>query len=129
MVLRLIKGKQESRGPNGKREFQEGGTQMSTNTQKLRVLRSRTDHDLLVIVNRELDRGLAMVEAAASRNSPLFTKAEKAFSTATALVPRIVGLGEGDRLRIEKTVKELWSRLAQVPQYANVRPYPASVAS
>ena len=101
---------------------------MSTNTQKLRVLRSRTDHDLLVIVNRELDRGLALVQAA-SRNSPLFTKAEKAFTTATALLPRIDGSSQGDRLLIELKVAELRSRLAQVPMYANRRSFPASVAS
>ena len=102
---------------------------MSTNTQKLRVLRSRTDHDLLALVRRELDRGFALVDVAASRNSPLFTQAEKALSTATALLPRISGLSQDDRLSSEETLKGLRSRLDQVPAYANVRPYPASVAS
>ena len=35
---------------------------MSSNTQKLRVLRARTDHDLLVLIDRELDRGFALVD-------------------------------------------------------------------
>ena len=73
---------------------------MSTNTQKLRVLRSRTDHDLLVVVNRELDRGFAVVEVAASRNSTLFTQAQKAFTTAAALLSRIAGLSADDRMRL-----------------------------
>lgn len=116
------------RGPRRSPEFLMAA-QMSTNTQKLRVLRSRTDHDLVVVVTRELDRGLAMVEAAASRNSPLFTQAEKALSTATALLPRINGLGQDDLQCIETAVQQLRSRLDRVPLYANVRPFPASVAS
>jgi hypothetical protein len=102
---------------------------MSTNTQKLRVLRARTDNDLLVLVSWELDRGFALVEAATTRNSPLIAQAEKALATAMAQVPRIASLSDGDRLRIEARAKELRSRLDQVPVYANVRAYPASFAS
>ena len=102
---------------------------MSSNTQKLRVLRARTDFDLVVLVQRELDRGLALVDVAASRNSPLFAQAENAAATATRLLPRIAGLSDGDRLRMEGRVKELRFRLEQVPVYANVRAYPASFAS
>ena len=102
---------------------------MSTNTQKLRVLRSRTDHDLLALMRREVDRGFALVDVAASRNSPLFTKAEKTLNTATALLPRMSGLSQDDRLRTEEAMKRLRSRMDQVPMYANVRSFPASVAS
>ncbi len=102
---------------------------MSSNTQKLRVLRARTDHDLLVVVRLEIDRGLALVDAATTRYSPVFTQAEKALSTATMLLPRITGLSAVDRLRIEAKAAELGSRLAQVPVYANLRSFPASVAS
>ena len=103
---------------------------MSTNTQKLRVLRSRTDADLLVLVNCEINRGFALVDVATTRDSPVFAQAEKAHDTATALFPRIAGLPESDRLRIETKVKELRSRLDQVPADANVGSYyPASFAS
>ena len=102
---------------------------MSTNTQKLRVLRARTDHDLLVLVSRELDRALALVDLATTRNSPIFARAERAVGTAAALLPRISSLSEGDRLRFESRLKELRARLEQVPAYANVRSYPASFAS
>ena len=102
---------------------------MSTNTQRLRVIRSRTDHDLLILIERELDRGLALVDVAASRNSPLHTKAQKAHDTAAAMLPRIAGLHPQDRLRIEGRLHELRSRLDRVPAYANLRSYPASFAS
>jgi len=102
---------------------------MSSNTQRLRVIRSRTDHDLLILIQRELDRGLALVNVTATRNSPPFAQAQKAHQTAMSLLPKISGLDDYDRLRIEAKVTELRSRLEQVPMYANVRAYPASVAS
>jgi hypothetical protein len=102
---------------------------MSSDTQKLRVLRARTDHDLLVVVSRELDRGLALSDAVATRNSPLFAQAQKALNTATALLPKISDMSQGDRLRIEGKAAELRSRLERVPVYTNVRALPASVAS
>ena len=102
---------------------------MSTDTQKLRVLRARTDHDLLVLIQRELERGFALVDVATTRNSPLFAQAQKAFATATALLSRISGANDGERLRIEKQVKELGARLEQAPVCASMRSYPASFAS
>lgn len=102
---------------------------MSDRTKKLIALRNRTDLDLLVLVNRELDRGIAQVEAATTRNSPLFAQAEKSYKTAKALLPRIAGLREDNRLRMESKLDELRCLLNQVPVYANVRSYPASVAS
>jgi len=100
---------------------------MGDRTRKLVALRARTDHDLLVLVQRELTAGLALVDAATTRNSPLFAKAQKALATATALLPRISGLNQEDRLQIEENVKRLRSRLALVPVYA--RSFPASFAS
>jgi len=102
---------------------------MSTNTQKLRVLRSRTDHDLLVLVSRELDHGITMTDVMTTRNSPLFAQARRSYETATSILPRISGLSQDDRLRIEAKVKELRARLDQVPVYANVRSFLVSVAS
>jgi hypothetical protein len=102
---------------------------MSSNTQKLRVLRSRTDHDLLVLVNREIDRGFALLDVMTTRNSPLFAQAEKALTTAATLLPRISGVNDSDRLRIESKLQELRSRMVQVPAYANVPGYPVPFAS
>lgn len=102
---------------------------MSSNTQRLRVIRSRTDHDLLILIQRELDRGLTLVKVTATRNSPPFAQAQKAHETVMSLLPKISGLDDCDRQRIEDKVKELQSRLDRVPMYANVRSYPASAAS
>jgi hypothetical protein len=106
-----------------------GGANMGERTRKLLTLRARTDHDLLVLVARELDRGFALLDVATTRNSPLFAQAEKAFAAATAILPRIAGLSADDRQRIEAKVEQLRSRIEEVPAYANVRSHPASIAS
>ncbi len=90
---------------------------MSDRTRKLVALRARTDHDLLVLVNRELDRGFAHVDVATSRNSRFFAEAEKAFATAEALLPRISGLTGDERVKVEGRLKALRLRMDQVPWY------------
>ncbi len=100
---------------------------MSERTDKLIALRSRTDHDLSILVQRELDRGFTLAEAARTRNSPQFAPAVKSCETATALLSRITALNPDDRMRMESRAKELQSKLAQVPLYSNARP--ASMAS
>jgi hypothetical protein len=102
---------------------------MTSNTQKLRVLRARTDHDLLLLVQREIERSCALADVVTSRNSPLFPQAEKAYQTAASLMPRISGLSQDDRLRLEAKVKTLRLALDRVPAFANVRAYPVSFAS
>jgi hypothetical protein len=101
---------------------------MSDRTQKLVSIRRRTDRDLLILVSRELDRGLTLVAVATTRTSPLFAQAQKAYDTARAILPRISDLNEGDRLHLESRLKELRSRLDQVPAFASVERYTASVA-
>lgn len=102
---------------------------MSSNTQKLRVLRERTDHDLLILVQHEIDRGFALVDVATTRNSAIYAGAEKGFTTAKALLPRICGFSQDDRLRMEARLNELRMRLDQVPAFSKVPCYPASYAS
>jgi hypothetical protein len=101
---------------------------MSERTQKLVSIRQRTDQDLLTLINRELDRGFALVNLA-TRNSPHVALAGKACRTAAVMLPRISSLAENDRLCIEARVKELRCRLDQVSTLANARVYPESVAS
>ena len=102
---------------------------MSDRTRKLVSIRHRTDHDLLILVSRELDRGFALVDAATTRTSPLVVQAEKAYDTVRAILPRISDLSEGDRLHLESRLKELRVRLGQVPTFVTLERYPASVAS
>ena len=93
---------------------------MSDRTRKLVSIRHRTDHDLLVLVSRELDRGFALADV---------EKAEKAYLTARAILPRISDLNEDDRLHLESRLKELRVRLDQVATFARVERYTTSVAS
>jgi hypothetical protein len=102
---------------------------MSERTQKLVSIRHHTDHDLQVLVSRELDRGFALVDVATTRTSPLFAQAEKACDTARTILPRIADLSECDRLHLDFRLKELRVRLDQVPTFARVERYLASVAS
>ena len=102
---------------------------MSDRTRKLVSIRHRTDHDLQVLVSRELDRGFALVDVATTRTSPLFAQAEKTYDTARAILPRISDLSEKDRLHFESRLKELRVRLDQVPAFARVDRYLTSVAS
>ena len=102
---------------------------MSDRTRKLVSIRHHTDHDLQVLVSRELDRGFALVDVATTRTSPLFAQAQKAYDTARAILPRIADLSEGDRLHLESRLTELSSRLDQVATFARVDRYTAAVAS
>jgi hypothetical protein len=102
---------------------------MSDRTRKLAVIHAKTDHDLEILVQRELDRGFALLELATTRNSPLFAQAGKEYEMATTLLSKIIGLSESDRERIESKLKELRSRLDRVPAVATVNQYRLSVAS
>ena len=102
---------------------------MSDRTRKLISIHHHTDHDLLVLVSRELDRAFALVDVATTRTSPLFAQAEKAYDTARAILPRIADLSEGDRMHLESRLEELRVRLDQVPTFAMVEPYSVAVAS
>jgi hypothetical protein len=102
---------------------------MSDRTRKPVSIRNKTDHDLLILVQRELDRGLTLVDLANTRTSPLFAQVEKAYDTVRTILPRMSGLSEGDRLHMVLRLKGLRVRLDQVPAYANVRSNQASFAS
>jgi hypothetical protein len=102
---------------------------MSTNAQELRVLHSQADEDLLVLVNRELDRGINAAQFAPNKSSQLCSNAEKSLSTALTLLPWLSGMGQHDRLRIESRIRELRYRLDHVSVYRNRRDYMASLAS
>jgi len=88
---------------------------MSSNTQKLAVLRRRTDHDLTVLIQRELDRGLASVDVASTRSSPFFSEAMHAHSSAAALWAKVSGAERVELGSIDEKLKELRARLEDVP--------------
>ena len=102
---------------------------MSERTRKLVSIRHHTDHDLQVLVSRELDRAFAMLDVATTRTSPLFAQAEKAYDTARAILPRIADLSEGERLHLESRLEELRVRIDQVATFAKAEPYSMAFAS
>ena len=89
------------------------------NDAKLAVLHAKTDHDLLILIERELERGLALVKVEATQGSPLYVRAEKAYETVLPL-SKIAGLSHLDRVRIEGKLKELRLVLDEVPALAKV---------
>jgi hypothetical protein len=96
---------------------------------KLAKLRTKTDNDLMIFVQRELERGMALSAVVITKNSSLFAGAEKAYQTAASILPTISGLGQDDCGRLEAMLKELRMRLDQVPAFSKVQSYPASFAS
>ncbi len=84
---------------------------------------------MLVLVERELNRGLALANMGTTRSSQDFRRADRSFNTATALLPRIALLSDGQRWRIEARLQELRSRLEKMAANRYARPYPESVAS
>jgi hypothetical protein len=102
---------------------------MSDRTRKLVSIRHHTDHDLQVLVSRELDRAFALLNVATTSTSPLFAQAAKAYDTARAIVPRISGMSDGERLQIESRLKEVRSQLDQVATFSKLERYPVLIAS
>jgi hypothetical protein len=82
---------------------------------KLVKLRNKTDRDLLILVRRELERGLALADVAVSKRSPLYGQAQRAYATAASLLPRIAGLDGTERRELEGKLKELQAALDQLP--------------
>jgi hypothetical protein len=75
---------------------------------RLVELRTKTDRDLLILVQRELDRGLALVDVAVTKRSPLYAHA---YETVKALLPKLSGLGKDERNDLELRHKELRTAL------------------
>jgi hypothetical protein len=85
-----------------------------SNNAKLAELRARTDRELLVLIQRELDRALTLADVAANRESAFYGEAEKAYRKVVTLLPKAPDMRQGERARIEATVKELRFRLDRV---------------
>jgi hypothetical protein len=78
---------------------------------KLVELRRRTDRDLMILVRRELDRGLALADTAAATESTSFARAERAYQVVTTWLPVISGLSQEDRRILELRLQELRSAI------------------
>ena len=92
-------------------------------------LRSKTDRDLLILVQRELDRGLTLADVATTKASPLYAQAERVYRTVKALLPGIVHLSEDERRELEGKLRELYVELEILPSRQVLRSSAAQVGT
>ena len=100
-----------------------------SNHSKLAELRAKTDRELLVLIQRELDRALVLADVAANRESAFYGEAEKAYRSVIALLTKATDVRRVERARIEAAVKELRFTLDQVPAPGREQRRSASFAS
>jgi hypothetical protein len=82
---------------------------------KLEELRAKTDRELLMLVSRELERGLALARVAAGQGSAMHLQAEAALAEVRILLPKLAGLNGEMREKLESKVRELRRELDAAP--------------
>ena len=90
---------------------------------KLVELRRKTDRELVILVQRELDRGLTLAGVAATKESPLFAQAEKAYRNVKAVLPLIAGMNRDQRRELELKFKELCAALDRLQREKMLRDF------
>ena len=73
----------------------------SSKSSKLAELRQKTDRQLLIVIQNELERGLTLADLAASKESALYARAERAWEKAKSLLPKINGVNTDERRQLE----------------------------
>ena len=96
---------------------------------KLAELPARTDRELLVLIQRELDRALPLADVAVNRESAFYGDAETGYRKVLTLLPEAPDMRRGERARIEATMKELRLKLDQIPAGGRAQRHSASFAS
>ncbi len=92
---------------------------------KLEELRAKTDRQLLVVIRKELERGL--VFAGVARTSyhlgdhalarDFLRKAERAYDEANMLLPLVRGTGRVEKTRLEARGRELCEELDELHEF------------
>ena len=86
----------------------------SKSSSKLAELRQKTDQQLLIVIQNELERGLTLADLAASKESALYARAERAWEKAKSLLPKINGVNTDERRQLELQLKDLRATLGRV---------------
>ena len=81
---------------------------------KLAELRQKTDRQLLIVIQNELERGLMLADVAASKESTLYARAVRACEKAEALLPKIHGVSTDERRQLELQLRDLRAALDRV---------------
>ncbi len=84
---------------------------------KLAILRAKTDRDLVAVITSQLERGLRLAEIGYGPRA----EAERAYTEAVLLLPRVYSLSEAERRRLETKVAELRQALDAQPPSPRVR--------
>jgi hypothetical protein len=87
-----------------------------SNEAKLAMLRAKTDRELLILIRKDLDRGLALANVAAAKGSPVHAEAEEAIDRAKALLPTIPNLRQRAWSGLEVLLEELRATLDALPE-------------
>jgi hypothetical protein len=100
-----------------------------SNQAKLAELKAKTDRELQILIERELDRALTLADVAVNRKPGFYMDAERAYCTVVTLLRKAPSVRQTERARIEAAVKELRFRLDQVPAGARAQAHGASAAT
>ena len=84
-------------------------------TSKLIQLRRKTDRELLIVIQRDLDRSLLLANVIATKASPLHEWAEKAYQRAKFMLTKLDGVPQDEQTLLESKLTELRAALDQVP--------------
>ena len=86
-----------------------------SNEAKLAELRDKTDRELVILVERQLDRGLAVASLAERSGSPVPAEAEKALQLVNVLLRITPEVSWGEHVSLKTKLKELQSLVDHVP--------------
>ena len=84
-------------------------------TSKLIELRRKTDRELWIVIQRDLDRSLLLANVIATKPSPLHEWAEKAYQWAKLMLTKLDGVPQDEQTLLESKLTELRAALDQVP--------------
>jgi hypothetical protein len=86
---------------------------------KLASLRARTDRQLIGLIRSELERGLFLADTCSASDCQCAgqhrAEVERAYTDALRLLPRIDGLSQAERRRIEAQLSQLRGTLDTLP--------------
>jgi hypothetical protein len=82
---------------------------------KLAGLRHKTNRELVILVQRELNRGAMVADVAMTKGSPAYAQTERAYQMVKACLPLISGLDRDERHDLELRLGELGAALDRQP--------------
>ena len=93
---------------------------------KLTELRRRTDQDLLILLDNELERALTLARVAATPDSPFYQQAQTICKKVERLLPRLTAAA--DRQALRPKLAELHAALAVTDPRMETNPAGANCA-